>query len=241
MIATLAIMVSLVFLSTISPNPKLVLLGQSDGAGLLRDKQAYIDAAHKILSGTFVDKSKITVDTEGFNRSMKQQFPELSTVDMTLPLMGRRPIVEVVAARPVIRLVSQGQTFLLDASGRALIKQSGDSNIPQMTLPAVTDATNVTVQIGKGALPRETVTFITTFVQQLTAQGLTPTELTLPIRASELQVKLKETKYYIKASVLTDPRVAAGQYFAVKKKLEADGNVPSEYVDLRIEEKVFVK
>ena len=240
-VAMLAVLLSVGYLSTISPNPRLVLLGQSDGANLLRAKQDYVAASQDILKRNIADKSKITIDSAGFSREMKQRFPELSDVAITLPLMGRRPVVEVVASQPVLRISSQGQTYLLDAGGKALIKQTDASNIAQTRLFEVKDQSNLPLDVGKGALPKESVTFITTFINQLVQTGLAPSEISLPAKASELQVRLKDASYYLKASVMTDPRVAAGQFLAVKKRLEAEGKKPSEYIDVRIEEKVYVK
>lgn len=240
-IALLAILISIIYASTITPNPRLVLLGQGDSANLLRDKQQYTMAAQEILQGNLLNRSKITIDSQGLSKQMRQRFPELSDVAITLPLMGRRPVVEVVAAQPVLRLSSQGETYLLDETGRALIRQKDAAALVQAKLYEVKDQSNIGVSLGKGVLPKDTVAFITTFTKYATSAGLTPTEIILPTRASEVQLRYKEISYYVKASVLTDPRLAVGQFLAVKNRLSKDGNKPTEYVDVRVEEKVYVK
>lgn len=240
-IAMLAILVSVIYASTITPNPRLVLLGQGDSANLLREKQQYTLAAQEILKSSPLNRSKITVDSQGISKQMRQRFPELSDVAITLPLMGRRPVVEVVAAQPVLRISSRGETYLLDETGRALIRQKDAVTIAQTKLFEVKDQSNLGVTLGKGVLPKDSVAFITTFAKYASTAGLTPTEIVLPTRASEVQIRFKEVPYYVKASVMADPRIAAGQFLAIKNRLAKDGNKPSEYVDVRVEEKVYIK
>ncbi len=240
-IAMLGILASIVYVSTLTMNPRLVLLGQGDSTILLRDKQQYAAAAQQILQGSLLNRSKITIDSEGFSKQMKQRFPELSEVAITSPLMGRRPVVEVVAAQPVLRITSQGETYLLDETGRALIRQKDAAAIAQTKLFEVKDQSNIGVSLGKGVLPKDSVAFITTFTKYVSSAGLTPIEIVLPTRASEVQLRFKEVSYYVKASVMSDPRLAAGQFLATKNRLIKDGTKPTEYIDIRVEEKVYVK
>lgn len=234
-----AVLVSVVYLSTISPNPRLILIGQNNGPDLLRDSKVYHQAAQKILSNSLADKSKLTIDSDGFSKEMQAQFPELLDVAITMPLMGRRPVVELVAAEPVLRLTAQNESYLLDSNGRVLIRAKDVAGVAG--LPEVRDQADVKAEVGKAILPGDSVAFITTFVNQLKAQKITIGEMTLPAKASELQVKLKDKPYYIKANLQTNPLVAVGQLLATKQKLEAEHKVPGEYIDVRVEEKVFVK
>lgn len=240
-IALLGILISIIYVSSISPNPKLVLVEQNDGPSLLRDRHDYQQAAQKILSNSLADKSKITVDSDGFSKDMKDQFPELIDVAITLPLMGRRPIVEIVAAQPILKLSTQNETYLVDVNGRVLVRANENASYANLKIPEVNDQSGVKAEVGKGIIPGDSVAFITTFINQLKFQKLIIEKLTLPAKASELHVKIKDIPYYIKTNLQTDPRVAAGQFLAVKQKLEAENKVPKEYIDVRVEEKVFVK
>lgn len=237
--ALLAVLVSMAYLSTISPNPRLVLIGQNNGPDLLRDGKDYQQAAQKILTSSLFNKSKLTIDSDGFSKEMQAKFPELVDVSITLPLMGRRPVVELVAAEPVLRLIAQNESYLLDSNGRVLMQSKDVAGVAG--LPEVRDQADVKAEVGKVILPGESVAYITTFVNQLKAQKLTVSEFTLPTKASELHIKLKDKPYYIKANLQTNPLVAVGQLLATKQKLESENKVPGEYIDVRVEEKVFVK
>jgi hypothetical protein len=54
-------------------------------------------------------------------------------------------------------------------------------------------------------------------------------------------VRLPGQKYHLKFSMLTDPRQAVGSYLAIRDKLAKENATPSEYIDLRTDEKVFYK
>ena len=239
MMALLAVLISMVYLTTISSNPRLVLINQNKSPNLFRDSNVYQQAASKVLSRSIVDKSKLTIDSEGFSRDMKSQFPELQNVAIIVPLMGRRPVVELIAAEPVLRLTARNQSYLLDINGRILMRSIDKPGVTN--LPEVNEQVDVKEEVGAEIMTGDNVAFITTFVNQLKSNKILISNITLPSKASELQIKIKDKPYYVKANFQTNPSVAVGQFLAVKQKLELEKKIPNEYIDVRVEEKVFVK
>lgn len=240
LLASFAIVACLIYISTLTGNPKVVV-ASGQQRNLLREKKDYETAAAEIIGSSILNKSKITVNTQQFSKAMRQRFPELSTVVLTVPLMDRHPVVEIVPAQPVMSITSQNGAFLLDKTGRALVSSKEAKDIGSWDVPQVIDESAVDHQVGQGSLPEQTVTFITTFVAQLQAKDLKVSELKLPPRASELQVKLEGVDYFIKASTRSDVRLAAGTFLALKDKLDRDKITPKEYIDVRVEEKVYFK
>ncbi len=77
---------------------------------------------------------------------------------------------------------------------------------------------------------------------QLSQESLQPESITLPaVAANEADVRIVGQSYFVKFSTLIDPRQAVGAYQIVKAKLDTDHTSPKEYIDVRVEEKVFYR
>lgn len=225
---------------TLSSSPAFILTNPS-GVPMLRSKQTYQEAAASILGGSLSNMTKITINTDKIAREMQAKFPELETVEVVLPFAGRTPTVEAVTTRPVLRLVSSNGTYLIDSKGRAIIDAKDALHAKELAIPAVEDRADLKITEGQGVLSTQDVTFITTIAKQFAARKVSITSMELPPLASELHIRMSGQPYYVKFNMLTNPSVAAGQYFALMTKLQKDGTTPKEYVDSRVEEKVFYK
>lgn len=240
-LAMIAIIISVGYLLTLTTTPRIIAASTGSADGLLRGSAVYKEAATTILSSSPLNRLKFTINTSGFEQAMKTEFPELSQASITLPLIGRQPVVQLEASQPVILIRSDGKTFALDSGGKAIISASDLSNLNRRQLPTIIDQSNVPVSLGKGMLTASEVTFITTLNAQLVAQKLPVDSYTLPPVANELQMRLKGLPYYVRFDMENDPKQSAGTYIALKKKLDGDGTVPSEYIDLRIDERAYYK
>jgi len=239
-IALLAITLSVGYVLTIDTNPK-ILTTSDNGQTLLRNTETYRAAAQRIIESSLMNRTKFTINTSGISRSLQAEFPEITEVSIALPLLGRRPVIHVNSIRPVLVLGSNNKGFLVDANGRAVAEAAQVPSARKDNLPVVTDESNLSVTIGKNTLTREEVSFIVSVAAYLDAQQLHVTSLTLPPVASELHVRLQEVPYFVKFNMQAEARQSVGTYLATKQKLEQDHITPGEYVDVRVEEKVFFK
>jgi hypothetical protein len=203
------------FTSTLTPNPVITSFSSESDAALLRSPDVYQDAAARILSNSLLDHSKITIDSSGFESQMKAEFPELSEAALTLPFLSRRPLVTLVAVKPVLSLTSQQGIYLLDQTGTAIIKATDVASLSHYKLQVLTD--------------------------QLQAGGLNIQTISLPSTINELHIRVIGQPYYIKFDMGNDPRTSAGAYMALKQYLDTNHIVPSQYADLRLDERAVYK
>lgn len=236
------ILVSLGYSFSLDTNPKIVTIEARSDSSLLRSKLDYQNRARSLLESSFLNRSKITINTAAFNSAMKLYFPELSDVAVTLPLAGRRPIVEIAAKQPQIILSSpEGSDFIIDSDGRAVMKASSAVGLDSLHLPVVKDKNNTKIELGKRIITRDDVTFITTVVKQLKAKNLTEKSISLPSIPSEMHLQVNNTNYFIKFNLQGDASLQIGAFLAAKKKFDIENIIPSEYVDVRVEERVYYK
>jgi hypothetical protein len=236
----LVVLVLLVLSLHLSNQVQIVPIDPNKGQVFLRPLKEYETAAAKAFSG-FANSNKLSINTEGIAAQLTTQFPELSTVSVSLPFIGSQPTVYIQPATPRIILSTAGGLFVLDSSGRALITATQVQGLDSLHLPVVTDQSGLDIRLGKVVLPRSTVLFISEIVQQLQAKDLRAVSLTLPAGTNELHVRLDGVGYYTKYNLYGNAREEAGAFLALKQRLERDKKVPKEYIDVRVEGRAYYK
>ena len=239
-LASLAIVLCLGYLLTLSTNPKIIITSENK---LFNSERAgeYALAAHEVMASSLINQTKITIDTRKLEDSLKERFPEVQEAAITLPIMGRRPIIKLELLAPALIIRSAGEDYILDANGRAIMPYAQSSSESAQNLPIVIDQTDTPIQLGSGVLTSAETRFIIDLIALLAAKDISVSSLTLPRVASELHIKIKNQPYYVKFDLLGDVRLQAGTFLAVKRRFDSRGGKPSQYVDVRVEDKVYYK
>lgn len=223
-------------------NPAIVVHEQADGRQfLLRGRDVYQEAAQDILNDSLANTTKLTINTDKIAQAMEARFPELGQVSVVLPVLGRQPTVHIQTVRPALMLASSrtGGVFLLDDSGRAVMDAAKVTDAVKRDLPVVQDQSGLPVAVGKSALPRDNVSFITEVIGQLKAKNIRVSSLVLPAGVSELDVRVEGLSYMVKFNLRGDARAEAGAFLAVKQHLERENKTPASYVDVRVDNKAY--
>ena len=234
----LAIVVVAAFCLQLTSNAKIQTVGPSNSQFFLRDKSVYLKAAQNAFK-PWANSNKLTVNTDKISADLRKQFPELEVVSVSLPIVGTQPTVYIQPAIPKVLLASKSGMFILDTNGRTLIAGSQVANLPDLGIPTVTDESGIAIQAGSIALPKDTVAFITQVVAQLKAKQVNITSMTLPSGTNELYVKPDKVGYTVKFNLHGDPREEAGVFLAVKQRLDSEHKTPSQYIDVRVENKAY--
>ncbi len=238
----IAIILSSLYTTTLSTTPRIDF-DTTTNTGVLRPTSEYLSAAEVILSSSIVNMSKITINTDEVGSKLEQQFPELSDVVVSLPLIGRRPIISIVPATPAIILESNsGGSFIVDTQGRALIPAdtiSADSLLD--TLPRVKDQAGLEASVGAQLLPRDFVAFISQLHSSLSGKGYVITGIDLPVTVNEVHVYAQDTNYFIKFNSELDVLQQVGTYIALSESLNRQGTQVNEYIDVRVAERAFYR
>ena len=207
-------------------------------AAALRSLSAYQLAAEQITSG-WRYRAKPTFDRVGLEAQMRARFPEIIGLSTRAPWIGQNQRLLLTVSRPEILLKSNGRTWVVDERGRAVADVADPSVSKALKLPAVDDQSGFSFPAGGAALSGHQVEFITTIVSQLTRAKVPIESLSLPPVASQLHLKTN-LPYVVKFSMEGDPLKQSGSYLAVRQQLISEAFQPSRYVDVRVEERVFV-
>jgi hypothetical protein len=238
-VAATVILASLLLNLTLSSSP---VVSTVDGnTPPYRNHDEYRAEAQRLLNDSLGNKTKLTIQTGEIEQQLLARFPELKAAALRLPILGRRPNLIIEVRSPKLILSTPGKSYILDNSGRAVSELQNLSPDARQGLLVVKDESGLDLQTGSQAITTETVSFISAVSAQLKAQSLTLQEFTLPQVANELDIKLEGLPYYINTDASGDARLQIGSFLAVKERLSREGVTPSEYVDVRVEEKVFYK
>jgi hypothetical protein len=228
-----ALLVSIVSVLSLSTHARLLPLASGDQANFLRNQAVYQAAADKLLAGSLWNRNKVTIDTGKFDRQMTQQFPELSSVSVALPLLAHRPVVYLQPAQPALVMSGDNGSFVIDNRGKALLAANGSPS--ESKLPQVVDQSGLQVQLNHQVLSAANVSFIQTVVAQLAAKQLTVSSMVLPAATTELDVHIAGQSYFVKFNLHDNsPRQQAGTFLAAIANLQKNHATPSQYVDVRV-------
>lgn len=240
-IATVLIIGSVLYVLSLETNPRIQILSGLQQATLLQKTEVYQAAAQDILSSSVLNRTKLTINTDAVARELKNRYPELSDVAITVPLASHRLLFELEPVEPSLILVSDNGSHVVDQNGRAVVATKNVPALSKLSLPQVTDSSSLQIEPGTAALPKEHVEFIIQLMHQLEGQKLNIETLTLPTVPNELHVRVAGDKYFVKFNMQGSARLQAGAYSAMRKQLSAGGIKPKEYVDVRVEERAFYK
>ncbi len=241
-ILLIAIVVSMVNVLSLSASAKVVPLQNSGSVSLLRSLSVYEIAADHKLSRSTWNRNKITINTDQLSHYLLNKFPELSSVSVTVPLLGHRPVIYVEPANPAFVLVANSGSFVIADNGKAVLGGTTPAALSQPKLPVVNDQSGLHIQLNQQAVPTSDVSFIQTIVVQLAAKQFTVSGMTLPAAASELDVHLAGQPYFVKFNLESgDPKGEAGTFLATIMQLQHQHITPSQYVDVRVSGRAYYK
>lgn len=234
-ILLIAIVASVVNVLTLSSSAKVLPLSGSNQT-FLHNTNVYQQAVDSLLKQSIWNHNKLTINTGRLADKLEAQFPELSSVSVTLPLLAHRPIVYVAANQPVLILLANNGAYVVDSTGRALLSTSQLPSNDQLNVPTISDQSGLTVTAGQQVLTSDNVSFIQIVTAQLQAAHLTIASMNLPVHTSELDVAISGQPYYVKFNLQSnDAKQQVGTFLAVLSK----GIVPQHYIDVRVDGRAY--
>jgi len=227
-----AVIGGLIYSLFINNDPKVVL-----SSSVYRPEAVYRSAV-LAQTGGLTYRTKFTYNEQAVINNLRQKFPEISSGSVELPIVGQSPIVSLTIAVPSYVYINSSRRYVLDADGVII---STNAVPAYKELLSLTDTSNIRVASGAKVLGSDAVHFINQIVSQCRSAHVLLSSLTLPAAAQELDVYTKDTPYFTKFYLGGDPLVQAGQFLAARHDFTANHIQPSQYLDVRVNGKVFYK
>jgi len=240
LLAILVIVGSILYASVLDTNPRVIVAASPTGKPLQRPTATYQNYIRQQLDQSLWSKNKLTLDSRALVTDLQKQFPEVANAIVTVPILGHRPVVRIAVSSPAFILASSQGAYYISETGVPLVKVSEVQN-QLAAITTVNDETGLPIAVGTQVLPTDTVMFIRTLLDQMTATNTPVESVTLPLAASELQLRITGQPYAVRFNTAGDAKIQAGTFLAVKKRLEGSREIPKEYIDVRVEERAYYK
>lgn len=235
-LCTVVAVVCVVKLLAISPNSKVIMSASTNYPVSQSATEAYTKAANELLRSSILNRSKLTLNTNGIAKSLRKQFPELVSVVVTTPLVGNRPIIYVSSSKPNFTLKTESGLYSMDAKGYVLARLTA----PADGLTLLTEASARKPVPGSQYLASSTASFCVAVVYELEQKGIPLSRLDLPTTAPyELDAYVAGKPYYIRFNLQADVMQQSGAAIATIKQLGT--STPQQYLDVRVSERAYYK
>ncbi len=232
-VTLICIFLGFIYSVVISPDASL-----SVNSEVYRAKSAYLNKVNQLLAEP-LNRNKLTINTKQIEQALKVEFPEITSTSFSIPLIGQTPSVGIKVVDPVLVLNNGSDKFIIDKQGRAVVKNPTQD---VSGLVKLTDQSGFEVKLGQQVLTTEEVSFISYLNKQAKQKSLDIKEFVLPSATpAELYMYQNNKSYFVKFFMGGSADIQLGSYLAIEPELKAQSIAPEQYVDVRVEERVFVK
>lgn len=234
--AGIIILFSLLYSSIISNNV-LVLLPEGKG---LFERSYYEAVASDIMGQSIANKTKFTFNAGKFKNDFIRKVPEISSVNLSVPLAGKKTVAGVTFVSPLYIFSVNNAAYIVGSNGVILADASKVSDAKKADLRYIRDDAPLNVSIGKTVLLESDVRFLQQMYKEFDAAKVVVQIATLPLGAGELYVRPAGEKYDIKFALSGDAKQQVGAYLALRDSGELS-QLPESYIDVRLGDRLFVK
>lgn len=206
-----------------------------------RQNTEYSKAVNDALQKNWFNLLKPTLNKSQLEKDIKKSLPEASVVQVSVPFIGHRPEVKIYTDKAMaIFSETDSEKYVLSERGRVLLPV-GESVADSRNLPVISNKSGIKLEEGKQFITPSQAEAIRKLIFQSATKDTKTITLQIPLQPQEVYFSNSaEGKYYVK--FMLDPSTINqqyGAYIAVIKKLA--GDKPSEYIDARLADKIFVK
>ncbi len=195
-------------------------------------------AAGRVQFGRFQNRNKLTFNETSVIKALQSRFPEISAAQVELPFFSEQPVLHLTVAEPSFILSSSKSSLIVDSAGVAV---GPAASFPIKGLPYVIDDSGYIAKAGSQVMGSDAVDFINSVMNQCRRAKIPIASLVLPAQPQELQLRTKDSGYYVKFYLGGDALQETGQFLAARHHFSQIHQPPSQYLDVRVSGKIFYK
>jgi len=241
----LAILLVIVFNLVLSGVGVKVTPQQSQN--LYRQDKDYVSISNSVFESSVFYRSKVTFNSDSFEKSLKQQLPEVEVATAVVPLVGLKLQVGLHIAQPLARVqfnaTSQG---VIAENGVIVLKGNlADISSKYSDLPLLRLEPNVSLEAGQSLLTSQEVQLLSLLKTEFNGSSVSRPKLEsmmYGVEKRELTARFEGVPYFVRCTTAErDAQTQVGAALATLSQLQEQGKAPSEYIDVRVSGRVYVK
>ncbi len=240
-ISIILVAIGAFYLLTLSTKPNIIVVNNSPGTQLI-SKDLLQKKAEAELKKSILNRFKHTFNEQKLESALLDLSPEISFVKVTSDALKHNPQIRVEFSEPSLLLSTGSNLYVVGSSGKVLADiTKSKEGFKVDSLPLVQDNSNIEITSGKIALTSDQVKYMREIKYQTDQKQINTSTMTIVAGGSQLDVRYGGLNYYVKYNLFEDPRQSSGVFIATKEKLEQDGIIPAEYIDVRVPERAYIK
>jgi hypothetical protein len=231
----LALIAVIGYLITLGSAPRIGIEGS-----MYRDRITYQKIVSETFGEDFRNRFKPLLQTRSLQSKIISNIPEAQSVDVRSTFLGHRPEVNIIMAKPMAVFAQNTTNYIISNRGRVLLLRS-KTNIDTTSLPIINNQSGVTVAAGSQFLRPDEADSLGKLMYQYDAKGVKGVVYTINTIPHEVQAKELGRGYYTKYLLDETIDQQFGAMVSTQIKLQEIGQLPSEYIDARLVEKIYFK
>jgi hypothetical protein len=219
----------------------------SDEHNVYQSSDVYSEGIANIFSDSWRNRTKLTFSSDDFEQKVLSLFPEVSNAVAVVPIAGRELAVTLYFTKPLLRLVDPqektigivGEQGTFITSDNQLLQNEELQQLPMLRLLE-------SPEFAKGS---QLLTSTETDLVRVLLDEFDGTSAARPkvssilfdVQRREMQVRFEDREFFARLTPERDSREQIGSLVATIQQLSRDNNLPKEYIDVRVDGRVFVK
>jgi hypothetical protein len=199
----------------------------------------YEDFAKDRLQSSILNSSKLTLRSSNISDAMKQQFPELSDVEVSSVLLGKKPDITLTRLDIPYRVKSGAKTYMVSSAGVVVGEESELQDMSDKTVINLTDDSGATISKGQRIIRSDDSSFYSVLAKMFESRGRGVDSIRLSAVPREAFIRPSGAAYDLRVYLDDSAGEQLARYFVVEKLLQGRGEAPVKYIDLRAGEKVY--
>lgn len=232
--------------NTMLSGPVVKVVSYDSSNPSYKSQKAYSEAIEAMFSSSVLNKSKFTLSSTKLEQQIKEKFPEVDHAVAVIPLAGRQLQVGLKLSKPLARLQQNGSNTqaVLSSSGVVLDVEDASyintyfSKLPIVSIP------NINFKTGDAILTSDEVALVDLLIAEFDgseAYRYKVVSIEFDIQKREIRVKFEGVDFYAKLTPERQSREQIGALVVSVKNLLEQGKLPKSYIDVRVEDRVFIK
>lgn len=208
------------------------------------DTAAYAQSVDSFLSSKVPLKQSWLIDDSRLLSYLQSEHPEINSVQTNSPsLVGGELQVAIGFRRPEYIWSTSSVSRYIDDAG-VLFSKNVYPTIDEDALPVVEDQSSTGFKEGSAVVSSrvaESIAYTYSEIPSVFGSEAEVSSVVLPPKAREIQVRISTVPYKLKLSTGRGIKAQKQELVELLDYMNRAGVQPSEYIDLRVENKLFYK
>lgn len=208
------------------------------------NKSQYQQTATEFSQAHLAARFSLSLSAGQLESYLQQKHPEIASVAVKHPPFSKQPVLRISFRQPVLiwQTSKSPQPYFVDSSGKAFAQNVYSNND---SLVKVDDQSGIPAELGNAVVSSRQIGFLGQLVGQVAAQTnkeIRITKITFPQSSTkEVDVNFNDRAYFAKVYLDRSPVEQASEIVASLRYFQQKQFTPSQYLDVRVKDRVFYK